>query len=196
MRKQKGYKKVKPMLQLFGKKKLNTERVAHHLVNAILNSVDEGFDSIAEYIAYCPEFVTTPPIHKADSGKFLMIVIAGNFSLLSRYFNGGQDQEIIAEATKKLAPVFDLSEGQFSVVVSEYKDMMSRVNAPSKNTLYAMSKAVFHKYNLNPYQQDYFKMMQTPNPLFLKKMDEIMSNFLFNWENFNDKFKVVSQAVA
>ncbi|MEY2938141.1 MAG: hypothetical protein RL062_730, partial [Bacteroidota bacterium] len=58
------------------------------------------------------------------------------------------------------------------------------------------SKAVFHKYNLNPYQQDYFKMMQTPNPLFLKKMDEIMSNFLFNWENFNDKFKVVSQAVA
>ncbi len=184
------------MLQLFGKKKLNTERVAHHLVNAILNSVDEGFDSIAEYIAYCPEFVTTPPISKSDSGKFLMIVIAGNFSVLPRYFTNGQDQEIMAEAIKKLAPVFDLSEGQFIAVVNEYKDMMSRVNAPSKNTLYAMSKGVFHKYNLNEYQQDYFKMMQTPNPLFLKKMDEIMSNFLFNWESFNDKFKVVSQAVA
>jgi hypothetical protein len=102
----------------------------------------------------------------------------------------------MAEAVKKLSPVFDLSEGQFMSVVSEYKDMMSRVNAPSKNTLYAMSKGVFHKYNLNEYQQDYFKMMQTPNPLFLKKMDEIMSNFLFNWESFNDKFKVVSQAVA
>jgi len=74
--------------------------------------------------------------------------------------------------------------------------MMSRINTPSKNTLYAMSKAVFFKYNLNAYQQDYFKIMQTPNPLFLKRMDEIMANFLFDWESFTDKFKVVSQAAA
>ena len=63
------------MLQIFGKKKLNTERAAHHLVNALLNSVEEGFESIAEFIAYCPEFVTTPPVSKEDCGKFLMIVI-------------------------------------------------------------------------------------------------------------------------
>jgi hypothetical protein len=184
------------MLQLFGKKKLNTERVAHHLVNAILNSVEEGFDSIAEYIAYCPEFVTTPPIRKDDSGKFLMIVIAGNFNLLPKYFTSGQDEEIIYEASQKLAPVFDLSVSEFTNILNAYKEMMSRINTPSKNTLYAMSKAVFFKYNLNDYQQDYFKIMQTPNPLFLKRMDEIMANFLFDWESFTDKFKVVSQAAA
>jgi hypothetical protein len=27
-------------------------------------------------------------------------------------------------------------------------------------------------------------------------MDEIMANFLFDWESFTDKFKVVSQAAA
>jgi hypothetical protein len=59
-----------------------------------------------------------------------------------------------------------------------------------------MSKAVFFKYNLSAYQQDYFKMMQTPNPIFLKKMDEIMSNFLFNWESFTVKYKVVNQSAA
>lgn len=184
------------MLQIFGKKKLNTERAAHHLVNALLNSVEEGFESIAEYIAYCPEFVTTPPINKEDSGKFLMIVIVGNFNLLPKYFVNGEDQEIITESIKKLAPVFDLTPSQFQGVLHDYKDMMSRVNAPSKNTLYAMSKAVFFKYNLSEYQQDYFKMMQTPNPIFLKKMDEIMGNFLFNWESFTVKYKVINQSAS
>jgi hypothetical protein len=183
------------MLQIFGKKKLNTERVSHYLVNTMVQCVDEGFESIAEYIAYCPEFVSTPPIGKNDSGKFLMIVVAGNFNLVSKYFIEGQDQEIIAESLQKLALVFDMNVGQLKEKVREYQDFMSKVNAPSKNTLYAMSKAVFYKYNLNEYQVDYFKMMQTPNPLFLKKMDEIMSQFLFNWEAFTEKFKVVSQGV-
>ena len=38
--------------------------------------------------------------------------------------------------------------------------------------IYGMSKAVFHKYGLNEYQDEYFRRMQAPNPLFLKRMDD------------------------
>jgi hypothetical protein len=70
---------------------------------------------------------------------------------------------------------------------------MSRVNAPSKNVIYAMSKAVFFKYNLCEKQDKYFKDMKTANPIFLKNLDELMKNFTWDWDAFNDKYKVVIQ---
>jgi len=53
-----------------------------------------------------------------------------------------------------------------------------------------MSKAIFYKYKLNEFQDEYFKRMQAPNPLFLKRMDEIMVNFIWNWDAFSKKFKL------
>ena len=54
-----------------------------------------------------------------------------------------------------------------------------------------MSKAIFHKYNLNDFQEDYFKNMKAPNPLFLKRLDEIVSHFIWDWDSIKAKLKVV-----
>ena len=54
-----------------------------------------------------------------------------------------------------------------------------------------MSKAIFFKYELNDYQQDYFRKMKTPNPIFLKRLDEIVANFIWNWNDLKDKYKIV-----
>jgi hypothetical protein len=32
--------------------------------------------------------------------------------------------------------------------------------------------------------------MQAPNPLFLKRMDEIMGNFIWNWDAFFKKYRI------
>jgi len=32
--------------------------------------------------------------------------------------------------------------------------------------------------------------MNTPNPIFLKSLDEVMRNFIWDWEAFCDKYKV------
>ncbi|MEY3399124.1 MAG: hypothetical protein RL220_1718, partial [Bacteroidota bacterium] len=144
------------MLAIFGKKKITTERTASHFVNTMLETVEKGFPEVAGFINDSPEFVVSPRIDADDYGKFLMIVVAGNFSYLSSHFQENQDREIIKASIEKLAPVFEMSTVQFEDKVKEYKDFMSRVNSPSKNTLYAMSKAVFFKYNLNDYQEEYF----------------------------------------
>ena len=74
--------------------------------------------------------------------------------------------------------------------VREYQKFMQRINHPSKNMVYAMSKAVFQKYDLNDFQDEYFKRLQSPNPLFLKRMDQIMVNFLWDWDSFFKKYKI------
>ncbi len=179
------------MLTIFGKKKLNAERTAHIFSHTIIETVEQGFPDLAGFINDSPEFVTSPCILDEDHGKFLMIVVAGNYSYISQQFHNGQDVEIIEQCNEKLAPVFGMTPTAFADKVSEYKSFMSKVNAPSKNTIYAMSKAVFFKYNLCNHQDDYFKQMKTPNPIFIKSLDDLMKNFVWDWDAFNEKYKVV-----
>ena len=184
------------MLTIFGKKKLTTERAAHMFSHHIIETVETGFPELAGFINDSPEFIINPDIQANDYGKFLMIVIAGNFSYLAQHFTDGQDRDIIESCVQKMAPVFDMTPTEFSIKVKEYKECMARANHPSKNIVYAMSKGVFVKYGLSEFQEEYFRQMKTPNPIFIKNMDEVMKNFLWDWEAFNEKYKIVSSAMA
>jgi hypothetical protein len=182
------------MLTIFGRKKLTTERVAHMFAHHIIETTENGFKDVAGFINDSPEFTTNPKIGEEDYGKFLMIVIAANFSYINQFFADGLDKEIVDHAVSKFAPAFDMTPVEFGLKVKEFKECMSRANHPSKNIVYAMSKGVFVKYNLADYQEEYFRLMKTPNPIFLKNLDEIVKNFLWDWEAFNEKYKVVTSA--
>jgi len=184
------------MLTIFGRKKLTTERVAHMFAHHIIETSESGFKDVSGFINDSPEFVVNPAIQEGDFGKFLLIVIAGNFSYINQYFSDGLDNEIIEKTIEKIAPAFEMTSVEFGMKVKEFKDCMARANHPSKNIIYAMSKGVFVKYNLADYQEEYFRQMKTPNPIFLKNLDEIMKNFLWDWEAFNEKYKVVSSVMA
>lgn len=184
------------MMSIFGKRKLSDNQVSNIFVNAILDSVEKGWPEVSAFISDSPEFVKSPELDPEDYGRFLMIVIAANFCYIPKHFEGGHDSCIIKLSVAKFAALFDMEVSDFAKKVKEYKGVLSRVNIPSNNTLYAMSKAVFFKYELNQYQEQYFQSLKTPNPIFLKNLDEIMKNFLWDWNAFQDKYKVVEDNVT
>ena len=119
-----------------------------------------------------------------------MIIIVGNLVQLESHFDYNQAVSVESLIVQKFSNIYGMTENQFSELVSDYKSFISRVNYPSKNVLYGMSKAIFHKYSLNDFQEEYFRNMQAPNPLFLKRMDEIVANFIWNWEAVEKKYKI------
>lgn len=179
------------MLTIFGRKKLTPERTAQIFSHHIIEVTEAGFPDVAGFINDSPEFVRNPDIQPNDFGKFLMVVIAGNYANLPQYFEEGQDKEIIAACNHHLANVFDMTPEVFSQTLKDYKDCMARANFPSKNVVSAMTKGVFLKYGLTDFQEEYFREMKTPNPIFLKNLGEVMKNFLMDWNAFNEKYKVV-----
>lgn len=180
------------MLSAILKKKLSDNQVANVFINSIFDSVDNGFLEVAQLINEDVAFVKSPEIGEKDNGEFGLIVIVGNLSFLESTFDADQAGRVEKIVFEKLAKMYDMSEVDFSKLIREYQSFISRVNHPSKNMVYGMSKAVFHKYNLNEVQDEYFRRMQAPNPLFLKRMDEIMINFIWNWDAFFKKYKMNS----
>ena len=180
------------MLSAILKKKLSDNQVANVFINSIFDSVDNGFLEVAQLINEDIAFVKSPEIGEKDNGEFGLIVIVGNLSFLESTFDADQAGRVEKIVFEKLAKMYDMSEVDFCKLIREYQSFISRVNHPSKNMVYGMSKAVFHKYNLNEVQDEYFRRMQAPNPLFLKRMDEIMINFIWNWDAFFKKYKMNS----
>ena len=178
------------MIRSFLKRKLSDNTLANIFVNGLLEVIDNGFKDVAALINEDPAFEESPQILSEQSGEFTMIVIVGNIVSLELNFDAIQATNVETLIIQKFAGVFGKSETEFENLVKEYKAFIARVNHPSKNVLYGMSKAVFHKYNLNDFQDDYFKRMQAPNPLFLKRMDEVLQNFIWNWDAILKKYKL------
>lgn len=178
------------MLGTILKKKLTDNQVANIFINAIFDTVDNGFAEVAQLINEDLAFVRSPQIDAKQDAEFALIVIVGNLSFLESTFEPDQAERVEAIIFEKLARIYDLSVNDFQKIIRDYQSFISRVNHPSKNMIYGMSKAIFFKYNLNDFQDEYFRRMQAPNPLFLKRMDEVVQQFIWNWDAFFKKYKM------
>jgi uncharacterized protein with PIN domain len=178
------------MLSTLIKKRLSDNQVANIFVNALFEVVDKGFAEVALLINEDSAFVVSPNITPEKDNEFAMIVIVGNLSFLESTFEPEQAHAVENLIFDKLAKVYDVQKETFISLVREYQNFMSRKNHPSKNMIYAMSKSIFHKYDLNQYQDEYFRRMQAPNPLFLKRMDEVCQSFIWDWDTFFKKYKM------
>ena len=178
------------MIRSFLKRKLTDNQLANIFVNGLLDVIENGFKDVASLINEDPAFESSPNILPESHTEFTLIVIVGNIVTLESSFDSDQAFRVEQLIYQKFAAIFSMTEIQFSNLIKDYKNFISRVNHPSKNMLYGMSKAIFHKYNLNDFQEEYFKRMQAPNPLFLKRMDDVMSNFIWDWDVFFKKYKL------
>lgn len=179
------------MLQLFLKKKLTEEKVANVFINTLLQLVENNFGEIAQLINDDPEFEIAPAVSEYDLDKFLMIAFAGNMKLLSGKFEHYQELRIKTNIYRNFANALNISAKDLQDIVEQYDSYFSRINHPSKNTHLAMAKAVFYKYDLNPFQQEYFRHMNSPNPIFLKRVQDILAPFLYNWEELQDNYRII-----
>ena len=179
------------MLSFLTKKKISEKKLAGLFVSGILQLVDQGFPEVAGMINEDPEFENSPNLSSSDADRFLMIVIAGNMQFIPKYFNDYQDVRLIDSITVNLSNVLGLDFEVLKNCISRYQSQMNRLNMPSKNIHYGMSKAVFAKYGLNAFQEEYFRNMNSPNPIFLKRLDDIIANFIWDWEEICNKYKIV-----
>lgn len=178
------------LITRLSKKKITEDQLANAFVNALIDTVQACFPEISSLINEDPDLPKCPNIDQYDDEEFLMIVLVGNIKMLSDNFDHGLQDSLRDKIFEKCAAAFGMETTEFIGKYKEYCEFLNRVNHPSKNTLYAMARGVFYKYNLNLYQADYFRTLNTPNPIFLKRMNELMDLFIWNWQGFFERYKV------
>ena len=178
------------LLNWLSKRKLTDEQVANIFVNTSFETVELGWPEVSSLLNVMPEFEKAPELDPEDYGRFLMILVAANLSHVPKHFENGVDRAIIKRCVAKFALALGVHKDKFAKKVKEFKAFMKDVNKPSKNTTTAMTRAVIYKYGLIECQDAYFRDMNVPNPIIQKALRDVMVNFIWDWDEISDNYRV------
>jgi hypothetical protein len=180
------------MLGIFGRKKIGEEQLAQIFVNAMISMSQEAFPDIAEMINEDPDLIKSPELSPDGYVPFLFVIVSGNLKFLPKNLEGTNSTRVIAKIYENLAQKFDTSTSSIEQHIEKYQKEMGRLNYPSKNILYGMSKLFFHQYDLYPFQDDYYTRIQAQNPVVLKRIDSIVKAFVWDWDIIGEEYKIVT----
>ena len=73
----------------------------------------------------------------------------------------------------------------------DYEQFFKEQFAIEENIEKSMAKSIFIKYNLNQYQGKLLKNQNEANPVFLQELTDLLSHFIWNWDDYLLKYKIV-----
>lgn len=183
-------------MKLFGfskKKKIKIQDLAFVYSSTLHEVIQAGFPEIIEFVNDNRKFEESPNLQKDDISWFLMIVFVANNFHLSNFFD---DQIVdrlqhlgLNKLLEKISPdeEEDIIRDRFIDYENFFKDQVSDDVSIEK----AMAKSIFIKYNLNDFQGKLLKNQNEPNPVFLQELTNLLSHFVWNWDDYLNKYKVV-----
>ncbi len=183
------------MMNLFGfskKEKISVDKLAKLYANTLFEVVDNGFLEIIGFVNDNRKFEESPNLQTKDVKWFLMIIFAANNHRLSDFF----DDDVVDSLHNACAQeiIHFLAEDEEEVVrdmIVDYESFFAEQYEESSKLEKAMARSIFIKYNLNDYQGKLLKNQNEPNPVFLQELANLLSHFVWNWDDFLSKYKVV-----
>jgi hypothetical protein len=177
---------------LFGKKRISEEKLANAFVNGVLGLTEQGYPMIVEELQDAPEFQDVPVFGPGDDDLFALIVLAGNLMDAPKHLPAGQDRRFFSHTISKFAQAMGQIASELETEVISLQHYMSRINHPSKNTVGAMSQAVFHKFDLFHCQNAFFREQKAPNPIVLRRLHNLMNYFLWDWAEITEEYRITA----
>lgn len=174
------------------KKKVKANLASAIYVNLLNNVIEVGFLEIKDFINNNNNLEDKPSITNQHSNWFRSIVFLGNMRNLDDFFEENESvilRGFILEEMHK-----DLVDSDQALAIErflDYENYFTELLVEKGDVINAMAYAIFEKYNINQYQGDLFKRKNKPNPIFYNELKNLLKHFIWNWQEYLDKNKIV-----
>tara|TARA_B100000768_G_C11129599_1_gene311178 strand:+ start:139 stop:696 length:558 start_codon:yes stop_codon:yes gene_type:complete len=173
------------------KKKVKPATAASIYVTVLKNVVDEGFIEIKDFINNNSNLDSNPNLSNDDVNWFTNVIFLGNLKNLDAYF---EENEVLFLRSLILDEIHKEFEGNSQHLAIErfldYENYFNDLVIKHESMINAMAHAIFEKYEINNFQGELFKKKNKPNPVFLNELKNLLSHFVWNWEDYLQKNKL------
>lgn len=179
-------------LGLLSKKKKVKPATAVSIYVALLeNVITEGYIEIKDFINNNNNLETKPNLKDVDIDWFSNVIFLGNMKNLEEHF---EEEEVSILRALILDEIYKDMKGDDQHLAVErfldYENYFNDLLVKYESPISAMAHAIFEKYNINDFQGDLFKRKNKPNPIFLNELKNLLSHFIWNWEEYLEKNKL------
>lgn len=184
------------MIKFFGllskKKKVNPKLTASIYVGALNNVVNEGFVEIKDFINNNNNLEDNPNLTNDDIKWFRNIIFLGNMQNLQLHFEEKEAAKIREFVLDEMYKELEKNEQHLAIErYLDYENYFSDLMRENEFPVGAMAYGIFEKYNINDFQGDLFKRKNKPNPIFFNELKNLLKHFIWNWEDYLEKNKLI-----
>ena len=173
------------------KKKIKSKITISIFVSVLRNVILEGFIEIKDFINNNNNSEKSPNLKDSDIQWFNDVVFLANLSLLDLYF---EENEVIHLRALFLDEICKDLEGDANHLAIEkfldYENYFKELLVKYESPILAMVYAIFEKYKINDFQGDLFRKKNKPNPIFISELKNVLSHFIWNWDDYLEKNKL------
>jgi hypothetical protein len=178
---------------LFGKKKLKEHHVAKVLVDTINQLAEESFPTLAAFLNEVPELKESPEIKTNQIEWFLYIVFSANLYNLKYHFESNQLNRLRILVIDEFIESLEDREHDLTLEqINNYEEYIIGIDSKLEDLPKAIATAVFNKFGINNCQVDHFQKINTPNPIIIKSIEDATRNYIWNWPELLEKYKMVA----
>ncbi len=181
-------------MKLFGfskKEKITINKLATIYSNTLFEVIDNGFPEIIEFVNDNRKFEDSPNLQRKDVSWFLMIIFVANNYRLSDFLDETVVVQLHHASLNEIISFLDEEEDVIRDMFLDYEQFFKEQFAIEENIEKSMAKSIFIKYNLNQYQGKLLKNQNEANPVFLQELTDLLSHFIWNWDDYLLKYKIV-----
>lgn len=172
------------------KKKINSLKTTKLLVTALDEVIVKGFVEIQDFINNNNNLERSPNLSENDIRWFRLIVFVGNLKMIPVFFEEDQAENLHNQLLDLMSEKIG---GESNIALEQLGDYCTYIDdllRKSDNCIEAMATAVFDKYDINDFQVNLFKRKNEPNPVFFHELKNLMTHFIWNWEEFLSQYKI------
>jgi len=184
------------MIKFFGllskKKKVDPKLTASIYVAALNNVINEGFIEIKDFINNNNNLEDNPNLTDKDITWFRNIIFLGNMQNLQMHFEEKESARIREFMLDEMYKDLEQNEQHLAIErFLDYENYFSELMRENEFSINAMAYGIFEKYNINDFQGDLFKRKNKPNPIFYNELKSLLKHFIWNWEDYLEKNKLI-----
>ncbi len=173
------------------KKKVKAELAANIYVNLLNNVIEVGFVEIKDFINNNNNLEDNPNLTNLDIDWFRNIVFLGNIRNLNAFFEENDSAKLRGCILNEMYK--DLIESDQHLAIErflDYENYFNELLIEKESSISAMAYGIFEKYNINEFQGDLFRRKNKPNPIFYNELKNLLTHFIWNWEDYLSKNKI------
>ena len=134
----------------------------------------------------------SPKIKHNQIEWFLYIVFSTNLHNLHYHFESNQLNRLRILVIDEFIESLEGREHDLTLEqINNYEEYIISLDSVISDLPKSMATAIFNKYGINNCQLDHFQKINTPNPIIIKSIEEATKNYIWNWPDFLEKYKMV-----